>query len=42
LKPDEAFDRMAQGPKALVVDRINQKIDKLKARAERFGDDVED
>jgi hypothetical protein len=24
------------------VERINQKIDKLKARVERFGDEVED
>jgi len=39
----EAFDRMAQGPKAVAVDRIMQKIDKLKARAERFADeDMED
>lgn len=33
---------MAQGPKAVAVDRIMQKIEKLKARAERFGDEVED
>lgn len=42
LKPDEAFDRMAQGPKAGQVDRIMQKIDKLKARAERFADEEAD
>ena len=42
MKPTEAFDRIAQGPKAVAVDRIMQKIDKLKARAERFGEDVED
>jgi len=42
MKPEEAFHRMQQGPQVTKVDRIMTKIDKIKARAERFGEDVVD
>ena len=39
---EQAFDLMATGSGAQKVGKINEQIDRIKKRQERFGEDVEE